>query len=329
MELLLVLLLFGLTFRQTLPRSICKIDEISSGKWSYHMMTEKSFKCCDFESPEVYCAKNPIPNPHSDTIRYSLTGYSNELVRIGGHACQCDRSGKTLEKASAREKWIWKPENCRLLEWNASYFCELLGDRKMLFVGDSTSFQTAGTLMNLIVAGKGKCASQIILDVVVQLGRKNYNFRNNIIKKSPTFIIVGVGPHYHRLDAYNASLVEAMKDLRTLHQPNSPNASLHIIWRSINFPHQHCDSYDSPTHLPHHFVPDNTRYDWNLFPVYDELARYYAGIYGIPFLDMFPLKLRPDSHPAGGDCLHYCTPGPLNIIGNMMLHYLYHEKKKN
>ena len=50
---------------------------------------------------------------------------------------------------------------------------------------------------------------------------------------------------------------------------------------------------------------------------------------------MYPLYLRPDSHPGknswsdarfGGDCLHLCIPGPLDIFSILLLHYLIDEE---
>lgn len=51
---------------------------------------------------------------------------------------------------------------------------------------------------------------------------------------------------------------------------------------------------------------------------------------------MYMLKLRPDAHPGamayqarGGDCLHFCLPGPLDIFSHMLLHHLFHLRRAN
>ena len=48
----------------------------------------------------------------------------------------------------------WVPDDCRLPKSDASLFCELLGTRKMLLIGDSTMAQTATVLMNAIYAAQ-------------------------------------------------------------------------------------------------------------------------------------------------------------------------------
>jgi len=42
------------------------------------------------------------------------------------------------------------PYACKLVAWDAQRFCQLLGTRKVLAIGDSTMLQAASVLMNYI-----------------------------------------------------------------------------------------------------------------------------------------------------------------------------------
>ena len=68
------------------------------------------------------------------------------------------------------------------------------------------------------------------------------------------------------------------------------------------------------------------RYHWNLEVDFDELSRNVSLEYGFEVLDMSPLYLRPDSHPGGTDCLHFCIPGPLNLFSILLLQMLYNKE---
>ena len=61
------------------------------------------------------------------------------------------------------QKYKWQPYECSLLDWNGHQFCSLLGDRKIMIVGDSTMMQAGVTLLNRLVDGNAPCVQSIKL----------------------------------------------------------------------------------------------------------------------------------------------------------------------
>ena len=66
------------------------------------------------------------------------------------------------------------------------------------------------------------------------------------------------------------------------------------------------------------------QYHWERFPLWDAMAlnaniTYHNKPIGV--LDMGALYFRPDAHP-GRDCLHSCLPGPIDIVGRILLQML-------
>lgn len=142
---------------------LCQNGNHVMGKWVYdNSMTDanKSFFCCSWDNDDVFrfpeiCGSKKAKE---ESVRYAP---EKGMAQAGGHACECEiKDGRS--KISVREKFKWVPSLCFLSEWNASQFCELLGERVVLLRGDSTSQQTAATLINMIVHGGGRCQKQIV-----------------------------------------------------------------------------------------------------------------------------------------------------------------------
>ncbi len=128
---------------------VCLKNEHLNGTWVKFEPKKKSFICCPIE-------KTPNPehcNPPTTPFNYrDFSGYNDHTIPAIGHGCKCDDvEGQTA--ISSREKYMWKPSSCDLLKWNATQFCHLLGNQRMLLVGDSLMEQTATTLMSMIYEG--------------------------------------------------------------------------------------------------------------------------------------------------------------------------------
>jgi hypothetical protein len=157
---------------------ICRDGNHVVGKWVYNASLtnqDKSFYCCgwdhnDFTSNFDLCGIGSMAE--WGKLFY---GRDRGLAQAGGHACTCDSAGGNANRLvmHPREKYQWVPTYCNLLPWNATQFCELLGDRVVLLRGDSTSVQMAVTLMNMIVAKGGKCQQQIASSAANLLGFKD------------------------------------------------------------------------------------------------------------------------------------------------------------
>lgn len=296
--------------------SLCRNSRHNVGRWVFNPNVTKSFECCSWDKEGFY-GNTPAKCGHSP-LGYPLTynGQPDKLSQTGGHACRCDHSSR--KEVKDREKYDWVPSYCELLPWNSTQFCELLGKRSVLMVGDSTMQQTATTLMSLIAESGSQCAPQITSsrsDLLSVDGKNNYD--KFVIQQKPDICIVGVGAHLH--DFYDFEAVWAAFDARwnnTVQQ--SPNTR--FFFKTMN-----------PGHSSHNFTtaPDDfwlpapkqfAQYQFNLQPQIDAACVERALKLGMRVIDMAPLYLRRDAHSDGQ---HLCLPGPLNIIGNIMLTMLY------
>ena len=116
---------------------------LANGKWrvATSPSTIPPVPCCSWDFPhanKAWCTATPsIPVRAGDELHRGSEGGAAS----GGFACTCkSHSPSALE---------WSGD-CQLPKWNASRFCELLGGRRVLFVGDSTMQQTAAVLMSAI-----------------------------------------------------------------------------------------------------------------------------------------------------------------------------------
>ena len=132
-------------------------------------------------------------------------------------------------------------------------------------------------------------------------------------------------------------MMQALKDditkiRRTYKQPPK------FIWKTQNPGHHACKTGVSEKpldNLEQYTFVDNVN-KWNLHRAYDEIARNVSASLGMKVIDMSPLYLRIDGHPGylaydvrGGDCLHFCLPGPLDIFSIMLLHLLRGELSRD
>ena len=139
----------------------CNGNTHTIGHWSFVNVTKKSFQCCTWDKefsndPEV-CGNEKITRFYQECY----VGSNIVVQQAGGNACSCDAALQGRSTVNARENYDWVPSFCMLHHWNASFFCELLGNRTILLVGDSTMEQSASTLMAMIQSGEGGCADQI------------------------------------------------------------------------------------------------------------------------------------------------------------------------
>jgi hypothetical protein len=88
-------------------------------------------------------------------MRHAACHPSGPLVDMS-YACTCS--------GLSRSSYAWRPKRCTLLPWNATRFCDRLGPRALVFIGDSTVSQHWAMLANMIVwdgdeAGSTKLAA--------------------------------------------------------------------------------------------------------------------------------------------------------------------------
>ena len=88
----------------------------------------------------------------NDTVLYNspICDLPNS-PRVMDHGCYCRSDYYEKNSWTGKENPIfypessdyeWIPEECKLTDWNAKEFCDLLIPKRALLVGDSTMYQT-------------------------------------------------------------------------------------------------------------------------------------------------------------------------------------------
>ena len=141
---------------------------------------------------------------------------------------------------------------------------------------------------------------------------------------SADVIVINRGAHFKRDKPFLSGMRTALRFLRNMH----PNKL--IIWRSTPVGHKDCDSHDKP--VPEMQTSGSLPHDWGWFPHQNAIARPQVEKVGGIFMDVDVMSLpRADGHLGYSwekhkvDCLHYCTPGPMDtwvqLLYNILLSY--------
>ena len=320
---------------------LCKGNEQNDGVWA---------ELHGARAQKVRRATPPCCNS-----RRSAPCQRSALLPISSRACTCH--GLLRQNITH----VWKPSRCRLLPWNASRFCERLGKKQLLFIGDSTMIQHHAMLVNRIVwdaqgsgGGAHDCAAQVsfvhsdTLTMAPQFGRLN---RGYPIRK----ILAGVEPHVDRRPPYDVAIVNtgahvvSDADFKVLlHYMTKLVPSqfplVKIVWKVQN--PAGCSHTGRPLASPpdEQFYANHAgpTYNWRSFLRRDKLAKAaFNSAARAPqlggVLDTAPMNLRADAHisshgalgrpkkPGSIDCLHLCHTadgGPLALGPQLLLHAL-------
>lgn len=328
-------------------RGICKLSELGNGRWVPHQPKSKSFVCCPSLTSPI-SSKFPVSN-NSEVVRQCGMQYleNNNLYERSdnvslnlpteGARCACDIMSGAIDTPSDLEKWKWVPTTCDMMEWNPLQFCQLLGSRQMLFVGDSLMRDTITTVNNLLLHPYRleKCASQLHFAVVFNISNyAEYKVRTAILQDiKPDIIMMNVGAHIHSRDLYEEHIYHIMDLIDSFRRASSK--PLAFIWKSNVAPHTDCNLEPFKQNYAHPLTEEiplgeDSPYHWGYLKYFDELAQNATAQHNVTFFDLRPLRLRADSHPGRYpgfnipiDCLHHCIPGPVNIVANYLLHYLF------
>ena len=217
------------------------------------------------------------------------------------------------------------------LKFNPIDTCRLLGDREVLFVGDSTSAQAASTLMNTLY--KGGCQNQIISagsDTLVGLSHDRGKTWKAWVEQfdRPDIVIVTMGAHVAKLspteNIYNDSVYEKVIDqvLVEMQEMREQYPHMKFAWKTQQ-PGGCTKEILSPKNATMAACTlKDRRYNWGQFYKRDLFLISRLQRVGIPYLDLRMLYSRSDGHVSsqtndgGHDCLHLCH-GPLDVIGRL------------
>lgn len=313
----------------------CKDNDHVIGEWRLKQVIpeKKSFFCCQWNNDDYLrfpdeCGTREQSLVHKglESIEHMFTGDPLFPSLVGGWGCYCDMLSNKRDDVTKREMFEWVPTNCVMLPWDAVQFCDLLGDRTMLLAGDSLMQQSAATLMSMVTKGGGHCSPQIKFGSTSHLvfnTRGHESLDKLLAATLPDICILNVGAWFHD-DGDMYSILETLKDKLPLYASISPKTK--YVWKTMSRGHVGCKerNFTAPVAVYYDDFNYKDDFNWRLHPNFDQMAKNYSyHIFNFPVIDMEPLFLRPDAHPA--ECLHYCVPGPLDIFSNLVLQTLYHH----
>ena len=210
------------------------------------------------------------------------------------------------------DEFTWVDDE--LPRFDATQTCQKLNERRVLMIGDSTMTQTASTLMNaLFPAG---CQTHFYVmhgDTLVGTWMGVYNrgmkwvdsvklhFTNTT---ESGIVILSAGAHVNNRSNYEMIInyvIEGSKEIKQMYP------SIQIVWKTLQ-PGGCTQNISSE-------IYSGNDYNYGLFYDWDMYALSVLPQHGIHIIDMRMLYYRSDAHrPSANDCLHFCVPGPLDVI---------------
>jgi hypothetical protein len=162
-----------------------------------------------------------------------------------------------------------------------------------------------------------------------QLPERAEPFIKHLRELNPDIVVLSTGAHYMRVEEYE-SMIRVLAEMITKIRQTYKHPPK-FVWKTQNAAHHNCRTGQDQAPLKNisELIVYDDKNKWIHHRTYDALARNMSKSLGMPIIDMSPLYLRQDGHPGylawdskGGDCLHYCLPGPLNLFPIMMLHLI-------
>lgn len=307
---------------------LCRDNQHRNGSWvKDETIVSKNYHCCGYDASDH---RHNIELCGGIGLKglYNYFGSNEHRSQVGGNGCTCDKT-QGRDTVNPREKYQWVPDTCEVLKWNATQFCDLLGDRTIYLDGDSTMDQAANSLLSRIYVGNGSCANRIFF-------RRDFDsmFRGlpgRLHDTNASIAMFNWGAHCHDdgdiamfWTAFNTTVNSPMMQ-KVIHDQN-----ITLVWRTNHPAHHFCQGILEPsTYNIDHYLQFNKTvdvYDWNGFSRWDYQSLDWAKKLNMKVLDMSPLYYRIDSHPTNGDCLHYCLPGPIDLFSDLMMQMLYNKE---
>ena len=294
-----------------------------------------------FEELTDQCGNKKWPrggNNHSTAFRHHDATSDAFPVQSGGHSCSC-RGNRNFA-----DEYVWSPTASSQLQpgqqqgqqqqttFDASHTCRLLGNRTVLFLGDSTSQQAAATLMNALQPAN--CAPQVHFaqsDTLVGYKKskeRGFHWFSEVLRVQPDICVWGLGPHIKNQSVYRP-IFESVVTNMTRYQ-NEQRANGTRVTQFVYKTQQPggCSSKDMlPIGADEAAALEMNRtaaYNYRFFYDRDLYALSYLANISMPVMDLRMLYARPDAHidsqlTSGPqvDCLHICSPGPLDVVPDL------------
>lgn len=280
--------------RSSGPRwpSHCEGEEHNAGDWVKGLQSDR------LEGEAVWppCVRNTLSvppklgetPPHRHIFRGSDAIFGEQF---SGNGCACP---------GFKDEYYWQPLSCNIRPWRAVDFCDALGQRVLMLVGDSTIYQLFYRLNNALYSelSNRTCARQVLFGesgtlVGRAMGRLNYGSRWAPLVRAaqPDILLVATGGHIFGSEPFRDVIHEFLAELNR----NFPH--LPLIWKASAPWGCRRELLTSP--------PDAKFFAHHAPPLYqhtesferDGFVRTLLGSRA-HWMDFQPLWLRTDAHPG-------------------------------
>ena len=321
-----------------ITKPLCSIRQRVSGDWQDRgkESVDVNPPCCGFDKRRRLVSEGNQTKPVCVGGTDIFRGSSDFLIPAGGFGCKCSE-----ERMRDMVKYEWVPHKCTLPVWDAQVFCDALGSRTILFIGDSTSTQIAATIHNYISWNCGTCGNQIISEKSDTLTGNNYGVLNRgrpwdvIVEnmdRKPDIVILGASPHVS-YDYGTRGMIEILEYVRTKFESKIQMLPVRVVWRTSLGAGCLLKGADlkplpsMPSNIPGYWNNLNRTqkiYNFELMEMWDTMALNLWRNHSISILDLTPLWMRPDVMQGSGDsapwnCAHTCMPGALRMAARQLL----------
>jgi hypothetical protein len=297
------------------------------GKWVQRASAPPLPPCCSWDRDSRINNATCLPLVDPFNMQGDLCGF----LPIGGHGCNC-----SIERQRAIAAYEWQPQNCRLPPWSAKHFCCALDKRRLLFVGDSTQQQMFGALANLLVEADAFCAEQVLFrhgDTLIaeNLGAMNRGPAWYVSAKEVQADIVVISAYYHV--ASQEGFERVLREVDAAYQREFPATESRplVVWTtSLGAVSGDAPLDRLPSQIPGIWEAERAKrntYNHEQIESWDNMALdFWANrpdsLHG---LDLRATWLRADAKVGPADAVHFCMPGPFEMIARYLLALLLLE----
>ena len=323
----IICLLYSYSYDLPPPDSpiLCRNNQHVMGQWIQANKTKKTYYVCGLDDYDVRYNKELCGWNHRSNEKL-FYGHITWLLQSGGLAASCDARDNTKWNVTKRENYEWKPMLCELIPWNATQFCDLLDNRIILMIGDSTIGQTGAALVSRLtydIPNQKSCSNNIAILRIDKISVDYDNIIKYIKEIQPDIIIFNTGAHFASMKPFHEEItIYFTKLYNEIHAISTKQVQL--LWKTMNPGHINCSTQSNgELNIDWKYNSTNTedKYHWNIFAQQDNYMKYYIPQhFNMKIIDMSPLYYRQDAH---SDCLHYCLPGPVDVFGSLLLNMLY------
>ena len=264
---------------------------------------------------------------------------------ISNHSAVC-----RIHMNSTQYHWHVPKMKCKdpLVNLNATKFYEILNGDEVMFVGDSMTRHFYSSFHHVMnpepqLPENNRCHFHSVVNFKTTSSTPQYSFESTVIENDWLTLVSGEmdesapnmkAKNYDWVTSFSQSNVSLLVMNRGAHYQNDteylqqinetlafvtsrfPRCS--VVYRSTPPGHRDCHNYENAPPLNDYYLDDpnfRTIYNYDKFEAQNTVVRSFlqSRYPSVLYLDVFrPTSLRADAHMGGGDCLHYCAPGPVD-----------------